>query len=155
MKPEILYLSDNLIHAETVAQWIYREFFIGIREGVPYERILESARDCHSSRLPVRLIAMTDGKCAGTAALVENDFEGKEYTPWLAALYVDKPYRNKKIGMQLVERIKEIAKNLNYRELFLRTEFAGNYYRKLGWQFIESSSKDNFGLMPDIFKISL
>ena len=39
-------------------------------------------------------------------------------------------------------------------ELYLRTEYTSNYYRKLEWRFIESC-EDEFGLKPDVFKFSL
>ena len=151
---EIVYLSDNMNFAETVAQWVFKEFISGIRAGVTYEQVLSAVKNCHKSQMTIRIIALVDGKCVGTAALFKNDLKGRDYTPWLAALYVDAPYRNQKIGRQLIEKIKEIAKSLDYNELFLRTEHASDYYRKLGWQFVESC-KDEYGLTPDVFKISL
>jgi N-acetylglutamate synthase-like GNAT family acetyltransferase len=78
----------------------------------------------------------------------------RDYTPWLAAVYVDKAYRRNKIGEQLIDSAKIIAKELGYNELYLRTEQASHYYRKLGWQFIESC-EDDFNLKTDVFKFVL
>jgi GNAT superfamily N-acetyltransferase len=78
----------------------------------------------------------------------------REYTPWLAGLYVDESYRGEKIGVQLIERVKDIAKELGYDELYLRTEHASNYYRRLKWQFVESCY-DDYDLKPDVFKVAL
>ena len=151
---KIEYLCDNIEHAEQVAQWIYDEFADGIRAGLTYEKILAAVNKSCKSQMPIRLIAMVDGKCAGTIALVENDLQCRDYTPWLAALYVDPAYRGNKIAEQLIQRIKEIAKELGYNELYLRTETTSEYYRKRGWQFVESCL-DEFGLWPDVFKVEL
>jgi len=103
-----------------------------------YKQLLERIPNCHKDKLPVCLVAVVDCKCVGTIALVENDLKGKEYTPWLAALYVDPSFRNQGIGMQLAERLLEVAKEFGCKELYLRTETAGDYFRKLGWEFVES-----------------
>ena len=150
---EIQYLSDNMVFADNVAQWIYDEFIKDIRKGISYEQLSASINDCHKSTLPIRLIAIEEGKCVGTISIVHNDLAYREYTPWLAALYVDLPYRKNKIGIQLVEKVKDIVRSLNYKELYLRTEFASDYYRKRGWQFVESC-EDEFGLQPDVFRVT-
>jgi N-acetylglutamate synthase-like GNAT family acetyltransferase len=92
-------------------------------------------------------------KCVGTIAIVQNDLKCRDYTPWLASLYVDKPFRNNKIGEQLIDKIKNVAaEGLGYSELYLRTEHAGDYYRRLGWQFVESCV-DEYGVNTDVFRI--
>jgi len=150
----IVYLSDHIEFAETVATWSFNEWVKGIRAGVTYEDVLASVKKCAKTKLPVRILAMIDGRCVGAAALFENDLKGKTYTPWLAAVYVDAQYRNQKIGRQLIERIKEISIELGYKELFLRTEHASGYYKKLGWSYVESCV-DEYGVKPDVFKIQL
>jgi predicted N-acetyltransferase YhbS len=150
----IEFLNDNITHAEQVAEWIYNEFIKDKRSGVSYEQVLNSVKLCCKDKLPVRLIALLDGRCVGTVAIVQNDLKGSEYTPWLAALYVDEAYRKNKIGEQLIEHVKAISKELGYSTVYLRTEHAGNYYKKLGWQYVETR-KDEFGLNPGIFEFKL
>lgn len=151
---KIMYLSDHIGFAEDVAKWIYDEFIHNIRNGLDYEQILTSVKECGKTELPIRLIAVADEKCVGTVSIVRNDLKCRAYTPWLAALYVDKPYRNNKIGEQLIERVKGIVQDLGYCELYLRTEHASGYYKKMGWQWVESCT-DEFGLEPDVFKLTL
>ena len=151
---EIEYLRDHMEHAETVAKWCYDEFINGIKTDVSYEDVLGSVNKCGRTELPVRFIALIDGRCAGTIAIYSNDLRCRDYTPWLAALYVGKEYRNRGIGGRLIEKVKEAAAELGYRELYLRTEHAGNYYRKLGWTFIEECD-DDYELRPEVFKFKL
>ena len=151
---KIEYLCDNMIYVEPTAKWIYDEFIDGIRDGVSYENILISRKNSHKHELPVIFIALIDDKCAGTVALVENDLKYRDHTPWLAALYVDNKFRSQGIGEKLVECVKSKTRDLGYKELFLRTEYAGDYYRKLGWTFVESCT-DEFNIETDVYKFKL
>ena len=151
---KIEYLCDNIIFADDVAAWIYNEFIKGIKTDRSYESVLSAIKNCSKTELPIRLVAMADNKCVGTVSIVQNDLKCREYTPWLASLYVDVPFRKNKIGEQLIDRVKDIAKGLGYSELYLRTEHASGYYRRLGWQFVESCD-DDYNLKPDVFKLTL
>jgi ribosomal protein S18 acetylase RimI-like enzyme len=68
----------------------------------------------------------------------------------LGGLYVSKTYRNKGIGKLLIEEVQSITTNLGYNVLYLRTENASDYYRKLGWQFVEKLT-DEFNLETSVF----
>jgi GNAT superfamily N-acetyltransferase len=150
----IEYLADNMDYAGEVATWRYKEFIEGIRSGVTYEQVLSSVKNSKKAEFPICLVAVEDGRCVGTISIVHNDLKFRDYTPWLASLYVDPPYRKRKIGELLVGRIMDIARDMGYGELYLRTEHASGYYRKLNWEFVESC-EDEFGLVPDVFKKSL
>jgi len=151
---KIEYLCDDMGFVETIAKWTYDEFVDGIRIGLSYEDILRAKKICHKQELPIRLVALVDGVCVGTISIVYNDLECRNYTPWLASLYVDEQFRNQGIAVQLIDSVKGIAVQLGYKELFLRTEHASDYYRRLGWQFVETC-EDEFGLKPDVFKLNL
>ena len=150
----IEYLADNTAFIEKVAGWIYLEFFEGIRHGVPYPQVLNSIKICNKTDFPIRLVALEGDTCIGTVSLVENDLKYRDYTPWLAALYVDESFRGNKTGRELVERTKAIARELGYNELFLRTEHAGQYYIRLGWQYVETCI-DEFNLQTEVYKWNL
>ena len=152
---KIAYLADYPDFTEIVTEWLFNEFFVDIRPGVTYEQLLEAIKNTNKTKLPIRLIALSDDKCIGTISIVSNDLRSRSYTPWLASLYVDPPYRKNKIGAQLVERVKQIVKELGYSELYLRTEFASDYYRARNWQYVETCTDDEFLLEPDVFRISL
>ena len=151
---EIKNYADCPNHIKTATEWIYNEFIKDIRFGISYQQLSEMMSQSNVTSLPVRLIAVIDDVCIGTASLVKNDHSFLEYTPWLSALYVDPTYRGQKVAAKLIERVKEISKELGYKELYLRTEFASEYYRKRGWTFVESKL-DEHNLVPDVFKCAL
>jgi len=151
---KIEYLRDHIGFARTVAKWLHDEFVCGIRDDISYEYVLSSILECNKQALPIRLVALTEGKCAGTASLVFNDLKCRDYTPWLAALYVEAGHRNQGIGLLLIDAVKDIARQLGYDKLYLRTEHASGYYRKLGWEFVETCI-DSFNLQPDVFVTEL
>jgi len=150
---DIEHLCDNIQYTARVARWIYDECVLPRGVNQSHLQTVELMGDCYRNRLPVRLIAMFNKKCIGTAALVENDFIGKCYTPWLAGVYVDKEFRSQGIGTELVEQIGVMAKRLGIKEMYFRTETAGRYCRSLGWQFVEAAN-DN-GLPTEVFRIKL
>lgn len=154
MDIKIDYLSNNPQFIETVAKWIYDEFIDGIRAGLTIETILKTIGDCNENKFPIRLVAISEGKCIGTVSIVKNDLKCRDYTPWLASLYVESSFRNMGIGEKLIKAVKDIVVNLGYKEIYLRTEHASDFYRKLNWQFVESCI-DEYGLEPDVFKMSL
>jgi len=150
----IEYLCDHINYAETVAKWIFDEFIDGIKEDTSYTNVLSSIKKCQKLELPITLIALAETQCVGTVSIVFNDLRCRNYTPWLGALYVNKDFRNRKIGEKLIDRVKTIVAELGYKELFLRTEHASAYYKKLGWEFIETCD-DDYNLKPDVFKWTL
>ena len=150
----IEYLCDHINFADTVAKWIFDEFINGIKVDRSYENILSSVKNCHKLELPIRLIALLDGKCAGTVSIVFNDLKCRNYTPWLGSLYVDAAFRKKGIGEKLIDRVKTIVTELGYKELYLRTEHASGYYKRLGWEFVETCD-DDYNLKPDVFRCKL
>ena len=140
--------------AETIAGWIFNEFIRGIKHGTTYEMVLEKVRGSREDALPMRFVALSEGKCVGTVYLCANDLKCRSYTPWLAALYVDPAQRGKGVGQALIAHIKRQAKALGYKELYLRTEHASGYYKKLGWEWVEKCD-DDYGLKPDVFRVKL
>lgn len=92
-------------------------------------------------RLPVFLVALSDGLAIGTASLVANDdlpnFDS--LTPWLASVYVDPKWRKAGIGLALVKEILDRARWLQYEEVYLWTEDKEEYYRKRGWRLLDTA----------------
>lgn len=154
MDIQIQFLSEQPLYCNQVASWIYEEFVKDERPAFSDEDVLRRVKECYKDKLPIRIIAMADGICVGTAAVVENDLKSRSHTPWLAALYVAPDFRNNGIGVKLITAAKNVARDLGYHEIYLRTEHTSDYYRKLGWTFVERCP-DDFNLEPDVFRSAI
>lgn len=106
------------------------------------------------TKFPIRLVVITNEKCIGTVTLIDNDFPGKSYGPWLGGLFIDAQYRNCGIGQMLLEEGIKIIKDLGYHELYLTTHTASRYYKRFGWQSVEFCKSDD-GFDEEIFKFTI
>ncbi len=151
---EIKYLYDYPEYAGNVSRWLYDEFVHKDNEELEYETFHTYFIKNSKMKLPIRLVAVSDGKCVGTVTIIDNDFPGKSVMLWLGGLYVDASYRNKGIGQSLINAIKQIAKNLGYHEIYLNTETAGRYYKMLDWKYIETCPNEA-GRICEIYRYDL
>lgn len=148
------YLVEHPKYIPLVATWLYQEFIENQKPGISLEYIMEKLQGHQKEAVPITIIATKGNHCLGTVSLFENDLRGMEVTPWLAALVVDKQYRGRGIGKELIRQISTIALQLGYRTLYLRTEHATEYYQKLGWLFLDKR-KDEFRMETNIFSKGL
>lgn len=120
-----------------------------------FDDVVEFFSNTHSSKFPITFIAILDHQCVGTVSIVENDFKKRtHYKPWLASLYVEPIYRKRKIGMYLIDALLKHLSLLGFREVYLKTENAAEYYKNRGWNFVESVLNDQNGYI-NIFKYTL
>lgn len=144
------YLIENQEYIPLVATWIYKEFLENIKPDISLENLVQKLHGHKKQEFPITIIAKEGDQCIGTVSLFENDFKGMELKPWLAALVVDKQLRGLGIGKGLITEITNIALNMGYKKLYLRTEHATKYYIKLGWLFVDKKT-DEFGIDTEIF----
>lgn len=83
------------------------------------------------------LVAEIDGIIAGTLSLVIVDIPtGRK--AWIEDVVVDDEFRGHKIGFELVEYAKNIAKNLNVKKIYLTSnpsrQAAHHLYKKCGFE---------------------
>lgn len=123
-------------HISVVSGWIYDEFVKG-KSTCSLDKITLYFSKTNLNSFPITLIAISDGECVGTVSIFENDLKSQnELEPWLASLYVSPNYRRKCIAEELIDQVMVIVKELGYETLYLRTEHASDYYKKLGWEFL-------------------
>lgn len=152
MKIERLYKHPDKMG--DVAKMIYNEFVSKQENPRTLDEIKTLFVDYAGDTLPNRLVAIKNEECIGTVSLVDADLSVRlNYTPWLASLVVKSDYRGEGIGQKLLAETKKLAKSLGYRELYLRTEYAAEYYDKNGWTYIETTSDDRFDEIH-IFKVT-
>jgi N-acetylglutamate synthase-like GNAT family acetyltransferase len=107
---------------------------------VPIEQIEQGFYDeVNDNSLPLTLVALKGDQVIGAVSLHKNEEINPYLTPWLESLVVDSAYQNQGVGKLLVERIKQKAKDLHFKKLYLFA-FEPNlvaYYEKLDFKFIK------------------
>ncbi|MEJ8554257.1 GNAT family N-acetyltransferase [Tepidibacter sp. Z1-5] len=152
----IVYLCEYPQYTEIVAKWIFEEFVKDIKPEITFDMVLSKLKKRKKNDMPVTLVALEDDLCLGTVSLFDNDLKNRpDLKPWLASLIVTKEFRNTGVGRILVDGIIEIAKDRNYKQLYLRTEKAVDYYKKLGWDYVEETFDNNIGEKTHIFMKSI
>ena len=108
----------------------------------------------NNATIPCCLIALNDGKAAGSASLVKSDMDThKHLTPWLASVYVHNDYRCQGIASQLIERCLRNARECGAKTLYLFTPDQSEFYMKRGWKKLEQTQYH--GEMVDIMSYNL
>jgi GNAT superfamily N-acetyltransferase len=152
---KILPLSAVPDFAPILAYWSYTQWY---RErDIEFSLILKSYKQrAESDDLPLSFVALSGSFPVGMVSFKENDlWTRKDLNPWLASLYVIPEYRSRGVGEMLVNSVRENAKQMLFKSLYLFTGGeAGidldSYYEKRGWQFF-GSSKDNDGNPTSIY----
>jgi predicted N-acetyltransferase YhbS len=101
--------------------------------------------------IPTALVAHEGDRFVGTVSLIACDEDSRpQYTPWVAALWVEPGDRQQGIGAALVERAVEFAFGTGAKRAYL---LAGphrrSYYEGLGWSVLETTEDGMFILALD------
>ncbi len=90
----------------------------------------------HSDSLPLTVVALDKGTPVGMCSLCKSKSLRLDLSPWLGPLVVDKQYQKCGIGNQLIEAVKQKARMLGVKKLYLCThdpDLATKYYQSRGW----------------------
>ncbi|KOP29157.1 hypothetical protein ADM98_09640 [Exiguobacterium sp. BMC-KP] len=129
-RPEYLEVVANMIHVE----------FIQKKQGTTtFEEVKTFLENHPNESYPVTFVALNDLTCVGTVSLFEHDLkERPAYSPWIASLVVENAYRSQGIGQQLIDQLIIYAKSRQIQTIYLKTDNASAYYKKLGWTLVET-----------------
>jgi GNAT superfamily N-acetyltransferase len=109
--------------------------------GYPLDHIRERLTENMNQRpIPLALVAHDGGRFLGTASAIASDLEERpQFSPWVAAVWVEPTARRRGIGAMLVDRAAETCFALGVERAYLcaRAERAG-FYERLGWRQIEN-----------------
>ena len=135
----ILPLADIPSAVSKLAKWHFNEWqFL-----YPEDSVESFATDFRASIceqvVPSTFVAIDDrGEVTGSISLIEEDMgDFRDYTPWLASLYVAQDKRSLGIGKGLIQHLVSYAKQNGLPRLYLYTPDARSYYEGLGWQHLE------------------
>ena len=139
MTPMITHLFEHPSHRHLVARWIFDAFWrerpeSGYTASVIGRRLADAF---DPDRIPLSLLALVDGRPAGTVNMIENDDSKRPHLrPWLAALFVVPELRGAGVGSALVRALCHHAARLDLPELYLGTDIP-DFYRRLGAVLVE------------------
>lgn len=130
---------------ETIADRIWRTWWQP--KGVELNYIIGRVREGLASEqhVPTVFVAHDGPIFAGTASLIVNNLDERpQYSPWIAAVWVEPEFRSQKIGARLVEAGAQAAFAAGHQRVYLcaRKERA-SYYDQLGWIRIEEDVGPN------------
>lgn len=139
MNIKIAYLKDHSDKIPMLAK-IWHEVLGSIWiSDISIEQVEQGFYDeLNHSSLPLTLVALKNTQVIGAVSLHENDEIRADLAPWLESLVVDKAYQNQGVGKLLVQEVKQKARDLHFKKLYLFA-FEPNlvtYYEQLRFQSI-------------------
>jgi GNAT superfamily N-acetyltransferase len=98
-----------------------------------------------SADVPFALVALRDGAFAGVALAIASDMDERpQYSPWVAALWVDPEHRGKGVAAALVETAVQRAFGQGHETVYLCSQPSlRDLYLHLGWQIVEEHAGAN------------
>ncbi|HVY16515.1 MAG TPA: GNAT family N-acetyltransferase, partial [Rhodopila sp.] len=89
--------------------------------------------------IPMALVAHREEQYLGSVLLIDNDLDIRpQYSPWIAALWVEPGSRRQGIAGKLIQAARTEAKSLGHQVCYLcATETNSPYYMTRGFRLIE------------------
>jgi GNAT superfamily N-acetyltransferase len=123
---------------DTVAERIWQAWWKA--DGHPFDYISGRLRESLSATpIPFALVAHHGETFLGTTSVIASDLaERPQFTPWVAAVWVEPEARQRGVGAALVDRAAQGCFVLGVTRAFLcaRPQRVG-FYERLGWTSIE------------------
>jgi GNAT superfamily N-acetyltransferase len=122
----------------TVAERIWQAWWKD--DGHPLSYIAGRLREnIEATPIPFALVAHNDAGFLGTVSVIASDLaERPQFTPWIAAVWVELEARRHGIGTALVNRATRESFALGFDRLYLCAgPQRSGYYENLGWTVIE------------------
>ncbi len=120
-----------------VARWLHDEWYA--RRGETLDEVrARVVRATSARRLPIMLLALSEGRAVGTVTLeTESDPASGRPLLCLSNLYVDPASRGRGIGRRLCEAAVDRTRGLRIPRLSLFTASHLSYYERLGWSCVD------------------
>jgi len=138
------FLVDYPEVIPTLVQWFRNQwpnYYLG---RTPSDIAQDFYSEANRYGLPVRLVAFAEFQLAGTVTLREQAFQAfPEYHPGLGGLFVDKRYRGRGIGTELVRAGMNIAREQGFEKVYATTGPASGILERLGWEWLQNISHEN------------
>ncbi|GAB6139053.1 GNAT family N-acetyltransferase [Halanaerobaculum tunisiense] len=151
---KIEYLADYKEYVRLVNDWQFEQWGRYYEDSSRKEWLTRLKDRLNKEEVPTVLIAFKGGDPVGTASLLKHDMGTyRDYSPWLADVYVKPEYRNQGIGTKLIKRAVKEARRIGVKRIYLFTRDKKRLYLNLGWQLLETVEYNN--KIVDIMVIDL
>jgi GNAT superfamily N-acetyltransferase len=131
-------LRERPEFTEAVADRVWRAWWQ--EKGYPLDYIKgRVAESLDGTAVPFAVVAHEDGLFLGTASVILSDLDERpEYTPWVAAVWVDPEHRQRGVGSALVRKAAQGAFKSGTDLVYLcALPEKRAFYERLGWQRLE------------------
>ncbi|HEU6441338.1 MAG TPA: GNAT family N-acetyltransferase [Microvirga sp.] len=133
-------LRDRPEFSKDVADRVWRAWWQ--EKGYPLDYIAgRVAENLEAEAIPFAVVAHDGEQFLGTASVIPSDLEERpEYTPWVAAVWVDPEHRRRGVGAALVQEAARAAFNCGPELVYLcALPEKRSFYENLGWQRLEEN----------------
>ena len=140
---EVKQLCECPEHLATVGTWVYRQWW-SRRYDDPEVIFSELRRHNRRDTVPFTVVALAGGAPVGSCYVIENDCEHrKQYSPWVAAVYVKPEMRRRGIASMILQEAAAIAARANIPGLYIDClATTAPVYQKNGWNIYEREVAD-------------
>ncbi|WP_407068159.1 GNAT family N-acetyltransferase [Methylobacterium crusticola] len=137
--PSVVDLRERPQFAPIVADRVWRAWWepkgyaLAFIEGLVQQNLSDAP-------IPFALVAHDGGTFLGTASVIASDLDVRlQYTPWVAAVWVDPKHRSNGVGAALVRAGAEKAHALGFDPAYLCALPPKHaFYERLGWRLVEA-----------------
>jgi GNAT superfamily N-acetyltransferase len=128
-------LREQPHFVDAVANRIWQGWWA--HKSVPLSYIRSRLNDnLNTDAIPFALVAHDGPRFLGTSSVISSDLEDlPDYTPWVAAVWVEPEHRTRQIGRSLVARAVADSFALGISRIYLSAPpLRRNFYLRQGWQ---------------------
>ena len=132
-------LAQYPSHVHQISEWLFEEWGDDVegRTIKQYSDVLKHRMNV--DELPVAFVALASDELIGTASLVCNEISSlRQYKNWLASVFVAPERRRQGWGARIVRGVVQVAPDYGIDELFLYTRSHTDFYRQLGWEYLDT-----------------
>jgi GNAT superfamily N-acetyltransferase len=136
-------LRERPYFAPTVADRVWRAWWEP--KGYPLAFIEDLVQqNLDNEPIPFAIVAHSQETFLGTASVIASDLDARpQYTPWVAAVWVDPVHRSSGVGAALVQAGARMAQRLGFDPSFLcALPPKHGFYEGLGWKMVEADVTD-------------